>query len=171
MPNDYALTLLSAILQHFASFHGGVPLEVVTNTSPRLIKLLETGELDLAILATDRPRNEDVELRREPIEWVASPDHDLTRRPLALALFSDESLIYRATIASLPGLAVAGDQSSVDVRIGLRSSSWSALTAAAATGFAVATMARSVVAPGLCRLGLRGISRPWRNLYRHAAFI
>jgi DNA-binding transcriptional LysR family regulator len=118
-----------------------------------LSKLLEAGELDLAVLATDSPRKEDVILGRENIVWVGSWNHDLhIQRPLRLALFSDESPIYRATIASLSKFEVK-DGKSTEVEIALRSSSWSVLTTAASAGYAIATMAQSVVVPSLRVLG------------------
>lgn len=153
IPDDYAMLILPNILKRFSDHYPRVSLEIVANTTPILTEQLANGDLDLAILATRSPEERDVILRREPIVWVSSPRHSAhTRRPVNLALFSDESPIYRATIAALEGLAAAGD-GSLEFRIGVKSKSWAVLTTAAACGFAVATMARCVVAPGLRILG------------------
>lgn len=154
MPDDYAMMLLPKILSHLAAHYPGLPLDVVANTSPKLRKLLEAGELDLAVLATDNPRKEDVILGRERIVWVGAAHQEKPElHPLRLALFSDESPIYRATIASLSDFKES-EGKPVEIEIALRSSSWSVLTAAAAVGYAIATMAHSVVVPGLRVLGL-----------------
>jgi DNA-binding transcriptional LysR family regulator len=158
-PDDYALVLLPAILRRLGSHFPGVTVEIVANTSPLLVGMLARGDLDLAILATAQTEPDDLVLRREPIAWVGSPDHDThLRRPLPLALFADDSPIYCATMSALTGRS---NTSAVDFRIVVRSKSWSVLTAAAMAGFAVATMARCVVPPGLAILPARdGLPNP-----------
>lgn len=149
IPDDYAMLFLPNVLKEFADHYPNVSLDIVANTTPVLSRRLDNADLDLAILATRTPDEKDLVLRREPIVWVTAPGHDVhTRRPLVLALFSDESPIYRATITALQEFSAAEDDS-FDFRIGVKSKNWAVLTTAAASGFAVATMARCVVAPGL----------------------
>lgn len=153
IPDDYAVVILPAVLRRLNLRFPGVTVDIVANTSPVLIQMLASGDLDIAILAAANPEPGDLDLRREPIAWVGAPDHEAhQRRPLPLALFADESPIYRATIAALTG---PSDAEPLDFRIVLRSKSWSVLIAAAMAGFAVATMARCVVPPGLTLLSER----------------
>lgn len=148
MPDDYAHLVLSHILHRFDEYYPAVTLNILTNTTPVLDGLLHDGQLDIAILATLQPQPTDIILAKEPIVWVASEESvAVARRPLVLALFSDESPVYRATMAALQSTARDhGDP--VDFRVGVLSKSSSVLLAVAATGFAVATMARCVVPKG-----------------------
>lgn len=145
IPDDYTNLVLPHVLEKFSERYNKISLEVVTNTSPVLTRLLQEGNLDMAVLATKTPEEQDVVLRREEIVWVTSPEHDTHRKsPLPLALFSDESPVYKATLASLQKVSLeAGNP--LRYKINVTSKSWGALTAAAAHGYAVTTMARSVV--------------------------
>lgn len=149
LPDDYAALLLPDIFDELARSWPNVTVEVVVNTSPLLIEMLDNGQLDLAILATQAPKRSDVILRTEPIVWTTSSEHDAhLQRPLKLAVFSDESPVYSATIAALRDSARDGE-TAPEFRIGVKSKSWTVLVAAASAGFAVTTMARCAVPPGL----------------------
>ena len=149
LPDDYAALLLPDIFSELTRSWPNVSVEVIVNTTPVLMEQLDNGQLDLAILATLTPHRSDVILRKEPVVWTTSANHDAhLQRPLKLAVFSDESPVYRATIAALRATTPA-DQSPLEFRIGVKSKSWTVLVAAASAGFAVTTMARCVVPPGL----------------------
>lgn len=153
LPDDYAALLLPDIFAELARSWPNVSVEVIVNTTPVLLEQLDNGQLDLAIIATQAPKRSDVILRKEPVVWATSPNHDThLQRPLKLAVFSDESPVYRATIAALRDSAREGE-SSPDFRIAVKSKSWTVLLASATAGFAVTTMARCVVPPGLRILG------------------
>lgn len=153
LPDDYAALFLPDIFTELARSRPGASMEISVNTTPVLIEQLDNGQLDLAILATQAPKRSDVILRKEPVVWASSPDHDTHRqRPLPLAMFSDESPVYRATIAALSD-SVRESEATIDFRISVKSKSWTVLAAAAKAGFAVTTMARCVVPPGLRILG------------------
>lgn len=153
MPDDYASLVLPGILHLFETDYPGVSLNILANTTPVLEERLNSGELDMAILATLSPRDTDVTLTREPIVWVTSMQHEThMRRPLNLALFSDETAIYRATINCLTGFETEYGEA-LEFRVAVLSKSSAVLIAVAYTGFAVATMARCVVPKGLRILG------------------
>lgn len=153
LPDDYAALLLPDIFAELARSWPTVSVEVIVNTTPVLLEQLDNGQLDLAIIATQAPKRSDVILRKEPVVWTTSPNHDAhLQRPLKLAVFSDESPVYRATIAALRDSAREGE-TPPEFRIGVKSKSWTVLVAAATAGFAVTTMARCVVPPGLRILG------------------
>lgn len=148
MPDDYAPLVLPHILHRFDEYYPAVSLNILANTTPVLEDRLKRGELDLVVLATLSPQPEDVILATEPIVWISAEDSQVhTKRPLVLALFSDESPIYRATMAALAAEGRSGGEA-IEFRIGILSKSSSVLLAVASTGFAVATMARCVVPPG-----------------------
>lgn len=153
-PDDYAPLVLPRILHRFDEYYPSVTLNILANTTPVLEGLLHEGQLDIAILATTEPQRTDVILTKEPIVWVTSMESETyMKRPLVLALFSDESPIYRATIASLQATQADPSETPDDYRIGVLSKSSSVLLAVASTGFAVATMARCVVPDGFRILG------------------
>lgn len=151
MPEDYAPLVLPRMLHGFKEHYPGVSLNILTDTTPILEKKLSGGELDIAILATLAPLASDVTLTRQPIVWVTSRHHDAhVRRPLLLALFSDESPVYQATVAALNAFDTGADDA-ITFRIAVLSKSSSVLATVAASGFAVATMARGV-APETLRI-------------------
>ena len=153
LPDDYASLVLPELLHRFDELHPQVSLNILANTSPVLAERLNNGELDLAVLATTAPSDVDVVLTRETIVWVGSREHDRhLRRPLNLALFADDSPIYRRTIEILNNFAEANGDA-IEFRIGVTSKSSTVLTTVAATGFAVATMAKCVVPEQLRILG------------------
>lgn len=154
MPDDYAPLVLPHILHQFEEFYPSVSLNILANTTPVLEERLRNGDLDIAVLATLSPLESDVILSREEIVWVTSGHHETHhQRPLILALFSDESPIYRATIASLNDFETENGDT-LDFRIRVLSKSSAVLVAVAETGFAIATMARCVVPQKLRILGL-----------------
>lgn len=153
MPDDYAPLVLPHVLHRFDEYYPGVSLNVLANTTPVLEDRLKRGELDLAVLATLSPQADDLVLAKEPIVWVAAGAGNVhAKRPLVLALFSDESPIYRATMAALTGVECTGAEL-VEFRVGVLSKSSAVLLAVASTGFAIATMARCVVPKGFRILG------------------
>ncbi|MBL4782896.1 MAG: LysR family transcriptional regulator [Porticoccaceae bacterium] len=145
LPEDYAPQILPHLLATFAEKYPKTSLEVITDTSPILEKKLHDGTLDLAVLATVSAGTNDIILGREPIEWVTSKGHATHKKqPLPLALFADSSPIYQATVQSL-GLLSAPSDKALQFNIMLTSKSPTVLTSAALAGYAVTTLARSIV--------------------------
>lgn len=150
IPDDYAQIVLPNILNNVIDKYEDLSVDILTNTSPILIKMLQDGELDLAVIATSSPLEDDIVLRREEVVWVTAPDRDTHKQsPLPLALFSDDSPVYRTTLAALQRFSTSGGEEPLRFRIGVTSKSWVVLTTVAANGYAVTTMARSVVSSGL----------------------
>lgn len=131
IPDNYAPLILPLIFEQFSTRYREISLDIRSNTTPILQKMLDAGELDLAILATDEPSDEDLVLRREPIVWVtSSANSHHTSRPLTLALYSDDSPVYRATMRSLEKLG-ANDDELLTFRVALESKNSTVLTTAA----------------------------------------
>lgn len=153
LPDDYAPHVLPHMLRQFSSCYPGVLVNILANTTPVLEANLMNGELDLAVVATLHPDSSDIVLAQEAIVWVSSPEHDThVLRPLNLALFSDESPIYRATMGALKDFETV-DGGALQFHIGVLSKSSAVLIAVAASGFAVATMAKCVAPKNLRILG------------------
>lgn len=154
MPDDYAALVLPHILQKFEEYYPKTALDIMAETSPVLEDRLSNGDLDVAVLATPSPLDSDAVLSREDIVWVTSANSEIHRqRPLNLALFADDSPVYRATIASLQDFSTESGEA-LEFRIRVFAKSSAVLLAIAATGFAITTMARCVVLPELRILGL-----------------
>jgi DNA-binding transcriptional LysR family regulator len=149
IPDDYAMLFLPNILKRFSAMHPEVTLNIKSGGSNLLSERLSKGELDIAILAVRAPKEEDIILKKDPIVWATAKDDIIhTKSPLNLALFMDDSPIDKNTLEALQRRN-SRDGTALDYRIVLESKSWAVLTIAALSGFAVATMAKSVVVPGL----------------------
>ncbi|MCC3861203.1 LysR family transcriptional regulator [Pseudemcibacter aquimaris] len=149
IPDDYAMLFLPNILKRFSATHPDVVLDIKSAGSNILSQRLNKGELDIAILAVRTPEEGDIVLKKDPIVWVTSKDGIAhTKRPLDLALFLDGSPIDKNTVSSLQKHK-SDDDEPLEYKVVLESKSWAVLTIAALSGFAVATMAKSVVVPGL----------------------
>lgn len=149
IPDDYAMLFLPTILKRFSAMHPDVTLDIKSGGSSILSERLNKGELDIAILAARSPDKNDIILKKDPIVWVTAKDDIVhTKRPLNLALFMDDSPIDKNTLSALQKYNNT-EEAIFDYKIILESKSWAVLTIAALSGFAVASMAKSVVVPGL----------------------
>ena len=143
------IIFLPNILKRFAATHPDVVLDIKSGGSSILSSRLNKGELDIAILAVRTPKEDDIILKKDPIVWATAKDNIIhTKCPLNLALFMDGSPIDKNTLSTLQKYK-SNDNQPLEYKVILESKSWAVLTIAALSGFAVATMAKSVVVPGL----------------------
>ncbi len=146
LPEDYAAHLVMPMLSQFAQDFPLAEIELTFDSSPLLLRLLETGKLDLALVTRD-PRQPFEVLRRERFVWAAAPDHSAwLRDPLPVALFEAGDLAHRMAIEALQ----ATDRA---YRVVSTTHSLLGLTALAEAGLAVVGLVESCVPPGLVRLG------------------
>lgn len=146
LPEDYAAHLVMPMLSQFAQDFPLAEIELTFDSSPLLLRLLETGKLDLALVTRD-PRQPFEVLRRERFAWAAAPDHSAwLRDPLPVALFEAGDLAHRMAIEALQ----AADRA---YRVVSTTHSLLGLTALAEAGLAVVGLVESCVPPGLIRLG------------------
>lgn len=146
MPEDYAAYLLTPTLARFGQEFPLAELELTFDHSPALLRLLEAGKLDLA-LVTREPRQPFAVLRRERFVWAASPEHGAwLRDPVPVALFSAGDLARRFALEALQG---------ADRRYRVVSTTQSllGLITVAQAGLAVVGLIESCLPPGLIRLG------------------
>jgi DNA-binding transcriptional LysR family regulator len=136
----------SEILADFGACYPGVSIEATVGSSSQLGSMLESSELDLAVLAPGaaipwRPNDEVV--HEEPLVWVVAKGSDVwTRDPLPLALAPEGCAWRRAT---LEALEAAGRT----YRVVFRSDAYEAITAAVLAGLAAAPLPLSRLTSGL----------------------
>ena len=94
--DQYASRTLSPLLQEFVLSYPEVELEVFCDHSPvTLLKRLEKGLLDIALVEMMADSDGGIRLRRDALVWIGSRDHNLVgQRPLPLAVF-DEGCNHR----------------------------------------------------------------------------
>ncbi len=146
-PDDYALRILPQILSHFATSYPMIEVDIHCETSTRLIELLETGKLNLALItrAPGRPKGDF--LRRETLVWARSSRSQVHERdPIPLAVFQEDCLMRQFTTAAL---AEGGQRH----RIAYSSPHLSALLAVTGAGLAIAALPRSSVPESLQIIG------------------
>jgi DNA-binding transcriptional LysR family regulator len=146
VPEDYAAYLLTPTLARFGREFPLAELELTFDSSPFLLRQLEAGKLDLA-LVTREPRQPFTVLRREGFVWAASPDHGAwLRDPLPVALFEAGDLARRLAVEALQ---------TADRRYRVVSTTHSllGLITVAQAGLAVVGLIESCLPPGLVRLG------------------
>lgn len=146
LPEDYASHLVAPVLTRFAQAFPLAEIELTFDSSPILLRLLETGKLDLALVTRD-PRQSFAVLRRERFVWAAAPEHAAwARDPLPVALFEAGDIARRIAVEALQ----AADR---PYRVVSSSHSLLGLIAVAQAGLAVVGLVESCVPPGLVRVG------------------
>lgn len=146
VPEDYAAYLLAPSLIRFAREFPLAEVELTFESSPALLRLLEGGRLDLALVTRD-PRQPFAVLRRERFVWAAAPEHGAwARDPLPVALFEAGDIARRYAVEALQG----ADR---PYRVVCSSKSLLGLIAVAQAGLAVVGLVESCLPPGLARVG------------------
>lgn len=151
-PDDVGTRVLPRVLTEFARSHPAVQVDVLVGRSANLIKRLDAGELDLALVTagnTDLDRNRDKGeiVHTEPLVWAARRSGVAARRrPLPLAL-ADRGCAWRAmALAAL-------DHDGLPYRIAYTSEHCAGQEAALLADLAVAPFPLSMVQPPLQTLG------------------
>lgn len=133
VPDDYAAKYLTPVLKRFAPHFGAVEIELNCEQSTSLIPRIECGDLDLALVSRENPRQGTL-LFHEPMVWVGSTQFQVWRRdPLPIAVYEAASLAKRSAINSL---ALQGRR----YKVVYNSSSLAGQIAAVDSGLAVAVL-------------------------------
>lgn len=146
VPDDYAAFLLPPVLSRFGAEHPFVMVELICEQSSALVKTMQEGRIDLAIVS--RLPSQPLEiLRRERFVWVASPHHVAWESdPLPIALF-EPGCIARAHVIHALG------EADIAYRCTYSSASLLGLVAVVQAGLAVAGLAQCSVPPTLRVIG------------------
>jgi len=133
VPDDYAAKYLTPVLKRFAPHFGAVEIELNCEQSTSLIPRIERGDLDLALVSRENPRQGTL-LFHEPMVWIGSTQFQVWRRdPLPIAVYESASLAKRSAINSL---ALQGRR----YKVVYNSSSLAGQIAAVESGLAVAVL-------------------------------
>jgi DNA-binding transcriptional LysR family regulator len=146
-PDDYASTFLPGILVRFAESHPKARVDLHALPSHEAARLVERGEIDLALVTQGRGESGGLVLHREPLVWVAASGHCVHESdPLPLAVYHERCTFRRLAIQALDAIGRPW-------RIAYSSQSIAGIFAAVETGLAVGTILPSNLKPGLVVLG------------------
>lgn len=132
MPSDFAETWLPAILGRFKRAHPSVRIEASVDRNTTVLKRLETGQLDLALLFDRGGRTGAEQLATVPMAWIGGEavERQAVEEPVPLVLFESPCVFRQAAIAAL-------DAAGVPWRIAFTSPSLAGLWAAVDAGLGV----------------------------------
>ena len=134
------------MLSDFAETHPNVEVDMRCETSAKIFRAFEKGEVDVALLTAGSWLKGGEVIRREPVVWATSVRHVVHERdPLPLAVFEPGCLFRDSALAAL-------DKAKHPYRIAYSSESYAGLFTAALAGLAVTVLARSSVPAGLREL-------------------
>lgn len=144
MPDDYADRFLPEVMTRFSRSNPRVEMSILCEPTVNLVTHIQQGTLDVA-LVTDHPASEMV--RREPLLWVGSANHEAHRRATLPMAFGRPTCTWRQH-----GCA-ALDRIDRDYRIMFTSYSATAIAAAVLSGGAITIMPECSLRPGMRVLG------------------
>lgn len=143
VPADFA-PYLPGTLALFAEQFPLVEMEVRSELSVSLVRSVQTGEIDLAIVTRQPNSPGGTRLRREPLVWVAAPGTTAyNQEPLPLAIYPEGICEFRAAATSR--LDAAGRR----WRAAYESRAFTALRSPVSVGLAVTIAIPSMVDAGL----------------------
>jgi len=139
IPDDYVACFLPGVLTGFAGSCPLVEVEVRCEPSDELLGALANNEIDLALI-TEKPESAGGEtLRREPVVWVTSKQHQAHEQDtLPLAVFQKECFLADWATEALNDIGRRH-------RIAYTSPSIRGIEAIVTAGLAIATLPKSVV--------------------------
>ena len=150
--DDIGRTVLPEVLRRFARTHPMVQLDVVSGRSVDMVRELESGTVDLALITagSEGDGSEDGEvIHREALVWAGLEGGTAAaRRPLPLALAAAPCIWRNLALDALEAAAVPA-------RIAYNSGHTAGQEAAVAADLAVSALPASLVKPPLVRLDTR----------------
>ncbi|MEH6356539.1 MAG: LysR substrate-binding domain-containing protein [Marinobacter sp.] len=139
IPEDYAF-LLTSVLSHFSQRYPAIQLQVICRSSVDLVKQVQEGSLDMAVV-TRQVRSPGGEvIRREPLVWaVGATTQPSLADPIPLALYSPGADVFRDVAEE--SLAAAGRS----WRMAYSSQSMTGLLPVVVAGLAVVVVTRNML--------------------------
>ncbi len=137
-PDDYAAFLLPPVLKRLSLTYPHIEVEVRCAQSFELIRAVDHGQLDLAIVTRLPSLEGGVTIRREPLIWAAASETVTEKRPLPMALFPPGCPFREAAEAAL-------ERARIPFRLAYESASLASLIPAVREGLAVTAVARTSV--------------------------
>ncbi|AOY94979.1 LysR family transcriptional regulator [Cupriavidus sp. USMAA2-4] len=148
VPDDYASSLLPAVLRKFSASYPKVEIHVIGLPSHALAPLLKDNKLDLACVTRMKGLGGEF-IRLEPMVWAgpaAGGREVWLERPLPIAVFGAGSTARANAIRAL-------ERAGIGFRTSYESPSLMGLLSMVEAGLAVAPSARCAVPPSLQQLG------------------
>ena len=141
-PEDYAALHLPGILNRVAEKYPFVQIELYCDLSDELLKMLQSGKLDLCLRNTRDIEPGGKFLREEPVIWIGPKDAEPEKRsPMPLAVFHPGCIYRRWAVQAL-------DKHGIPYRVAYASPSISGVLAAVKSGLAVAPVGASTPVSG-----------------------
>ena len=104
VPEDFSSRRLTGLLSGFPRTHAGLRLDTTSGWSAELCRLLEGGDLDLALIKRDVDEGRCLGRWPERLLWVAGRDADIAVDPLPLALFPQGCIYRRRAVDAVEAL-------------------------------------------------------------------
>lgn len=145
-PDDYADRFLPEIMARFLRSNPRVELSVVCEPTANLVEQIKRGQLDIALITHDDARGSEV-VRREPLLWVSSMNHEVHQEETLPLALGRPSCLWRRTACDVL------DQMNRDYRIIFTSWSATVIMAAVLSGLAVSVLPECALRPGMRILG------------------
>lgn len=145
--DDFAVHRLAGIAGRFRWAHPGVRLQVRVAASLAVAELVDTGEVDLAVMPVEKSavRTGDLPLWQDELVFAQSLETDFpVHEPLPLVTFGPHCFYGRIARDALNAAGVAHEEV-------LQSASIAGVRAAVSAGVGVALMNRSFMEEGHCR--------------------
>jgi len=144
MPDDYADRFLPEIMTRFSRSNPRVEMSIICEPTVNLITQIQQGLLDVALVTDHAPAQM---VRREPLLWVGSANHETHRRAVLPMAFGRPTCTWRQHGCT------ALDKIGRDYRVMFTSYSATAVAAAVLSGGAITIMPECSLRPGMRVLG------------------
>ena len=146
VPEDFAGRRLTDLLSGFARTCPGLRLDTTSGWSVELRRLLDIGELDLALVKRESDAGRCLARWPERLVWVAGHDADLAEDPVPLALFP-HGCIYRGR--AMETVEAQGRR----WRVAFVGQGLAGVQAAVASGIGIGLLPEDALVPAHRRLG------------------
>lgn len=146
-PDDYAQLLLPNIIREFSRMNSQVEFQIVSDLSPKLAELVDSGDLDLAFI-TRSADIEAIDIVREPLAWIGDANgHAAREEPIPLAVFPKGCRVREIAVESL-------EAAGLPWRVAYSSNQFAALRSAITAGEAIGVLPARAVPADVRTLGV-----------------
>ena len=146
-PDDYADRFLPEIMARFSRCNPRVELTVICEPTTGLVEHIRRGNLDLAIVTHDDAQRQSQVVRREPLLWVSSANHQVHEEEVLPMAFGRPTCVWRRAACDVL------DRGQREYRVLFTSYSATVITAAVLSGLAVSVLPECALRPGMRVLG------------------
>jgi DNA-binding transcriptional LysR family regulator len=142
VPETFMAERLPALLCQFARSYPAVRLDVSVTSILDLRAMIDSGDLDLAVVISEQKHEDEALLRRTRLVWAAAEDFRMPGDSLPLA-FMPPTCIYRDVAVR------ALSDTTTDWHIIFSSPGWLGIRAAVLAGLAATVLTRDELEPGM----------------------